>query len=177
MSIRIGDHTARQTQVKYTVAKTLGIHCLEDNISFIGTQQKENANYEWDPNYDIRFVFGIDDLYLDDVGVKIEAEVIGGELLDDTNGELTLSSSKTVLTEIMANGKICKPGACGAGYGGNYLALAITGIPLDTKATYTFTLTPFVVYHGGKTVFSEESHKITVSFTDYQMNIEYEKVQ
>ena len=65
--------------------------------------------------------------------------------------------------------------AYGAGYGGNYIALAITDIPLDPAATYTFTLTPYVTYHGGETVFSETSHKITVSFNDYQMNIGCEK--
>ena len=77
----------------------------------------------------------------------------------------------------MANGKVYKPGACGAGYGGNYLALAITNIPLDATATYTFTLTPYVTNHGAEPSFSETSHKITVSFTDYKMNIAYEKAE
>ena len=61
--------------------------------------------------------------------------------------------------------------------GGNYLALAITDIPLDTGATYTFTLTPYVAYNSGETVFSDEAHKITISFTDYKMNIAYEKAE
>ena len=61
----------------------------------------------------------------------------------------------------MAGGKVCTPGAYGAGYGGNYIALAITDIPLDPAATYTFTLTPYVTYHGGETVFSETSHKFS----------------
>ena len=57
-------------------------------------------------------------------------------------------------------GEVCTPGAYGAGYGGNYIALAITDIPLDPAATYTFTLTPYVTYHGGETVFSETSHRL-----------------
>ena len=77
----------------------------------------------------------------------------------------------------MANGKVCKPGVNGAGYGGNYLALAITDIPLDPDAVYTFTLTPYVAYNSGETVFSDEAHKITISFTDYKMNIAYEKAE
>ncbi len=101
--------------------------------------------------------------------------MVGSALYEDASGELTCSSSKTVLNNIMAGGKVCTPGAYGAGYGGNYIALAITDIPLDPAATYTFTLTPYVTYHGGETVFSETSHKITVSFNDYQMNIGCEK--
>ena len=175
MSIRLGDHVARTSKVKYDVKKDFGIYFLDSNIDYIGTQEKEEANYKWDPTYDLRFVFGIDDIYLDDVGVKVEAEVTGGTAFDDASGELTLSSSRTVLTGIMANGKVCKPGVNGAGYGGNYLALAITDIPLDTGATYTFTLTPYVAYNSGETMFSDEAHKITISFTDYKMNIAYEK--
>ena len=91
-------------------------------------------------------VFGIDDVYLDDVGVKVEAEMMGGTLYEDVSGELTCSSSKTVLNSIMAGGEVCTPGAYGAGYSGNYIALAITDIPLDPAATYTFTLTPYVIY-------------------------------
>ena len=101
--------------------------------------------------------------------------MVGGTFYDDVSGELTCTSSRTVLNNVMANGKICKPGVNGAGYGGYYLALAITNIPLDPAATYTFTLTPYVTYHSGETVFSETSHKITVSFIDGKMNIGYEK--
>ena len=177
MSIRIGDHTPRQTQVKYSISKDFGIHCLDSEISFIGTQQKEDANYEWDTKYDLRFIFALDDLYLNDVGVKVEAEMTGGTMYDDASGELTASSSRTVLNGIMANGEVRKPGSHGTGYGGNYLALAITDIPLDSDAIYTFTLTPYVTYHGGETVFSESSHKITVSFIGDRMNIGYEKAE
>ena len=175
MAIRVGDHTTRQTLVKYNIAKGFGIHCLDSNVNFIGTQQKENANYKWDTDFDLRFIFSLDDLYLEDVGVKVDAEMSGGKLYNDASGTLNVSSSRTVLNSVMANGEICKPGAYGAGYGGYYLALAITAIPLDTSATYTFTLTPYVTYHGGETVFSETSHRITVSFNDYQMNIGCEK--
>lgn len=172
MAIRVGDHALRNTRAKYTVSKDFGIRCLDSNISFIGTQEKENANYGKDTEYDLRFVFGIDDLYLNDVGVKVEVEVNGGSTLDNARGELTLSSSKKVLNEIMVSGKVCKPGANGAGYGGNYLALAITDIALDTSATYTFTITPYAMHNGGKTVFSEP-YTVTVSFTDHKMNITY----
>jgi hypothetical protein len=177
MSIRLGDHVARTSKVKYDVKNDFGIYFLDSNIEYIGVQEKENANYNYDPTYDLRFVFGIDDIYLDDVGVKVEAEVTGGNLVEDASGELTLSSSSKVLTGIMASGKVCKPGINGAGYGGNYLALAITDIPLDTDATYTFILTPYVVYNNGERVFSKEAHRKTVSFTDYKMNIAYEKAE
>ena len=175
IAIRVGDHTSRQTRVKYDIAKDFGIHCLDSEISFIGTQEKENANYEWDTKYDLRFIFALDDLYLNDVGVKVEAEMSGGTMYDEASGELTISSSRTVLNGVMANGEVRKPGSHGAGYGGYYLALAITDIPLDTTATYTFTLTPYVIHHGGETVFSEVSYKITASFTGDKMNISYEK--
>ena len=165
---------ARTSKVKYDVKNDFGIHFIDSSIEYVGSQEKENANYNYDSSYDIRFIFGIDDLYLDDVGVKVEAEVSGGTMYDEVSGEMTISSSRTVLTEIMADGKVCKPVVNGAG-GGNYLALAITDIPLDTGATYTFTLTPYVTYNTEETVFSKDSHKITVSFTDYKMNIAYEK--
>ena len=175
MSIRLGDHVARKAKVKYDVKNDFGIQFLDSTIDYIGAQEKENANYNYDNNFDIRFVFGFDDLYLEDVGIKVEAEMTGGKKYDDVSGELTSSSSRTVLNNIMADGKICKPGVAGAGYGGYYLALAITEIPLDTSATYVFKLTPYVTYHGGATVFSETSHEITVNFVDGQMNIGYGK--
>ena len=174
MAIRIGDHTDRQTRVKYDIAKDFGIHCLDSEINFIGTQQKEDANYELDTKYDLRFIFALDALYLNDVGIKVEAEMSGGEKYDAASGTLTASSSRTVLNGVMANGEVRKPGAYGAGYGGYYLALAITDIPLDTSATYTFTLTPYVTHHGGETVFSEASHTVKVNFVDGEMNINYE---
>ena len=175
MSIRLGDHVARQAKVKYDVKNDFGIQFLDNTIDYIGVQKKEKANYEYDQNYDLRFVFGMDDLYLEDVGVNVEVEMVGGTFYDDVSGELTCTSSRTVLNNVMANGKICKPGVNGVGYGGYYLALAITNIPLDSAATYTFTLTPYVIYHGGENVFSETSHKVTVNFVDGQMNIGYEK--
>ena len=69
------------------------------------------------------------------IGRHTEAEMVGSALYEDASGELTCSSSKTVLNNIMAGGKVCTPGAYGAGYGGNYIALAITDIPLDPTAT------------------------------------------
>ena len=176
ITVRLGDYTPRKSRVTYTVSDDFGIRCIDDNINFIGTQEKEDANYGWDPTYDIRFVFGIDDIYLSDVGVKVEAAVTGSTTFDDVDGELTLSSSKTVLTGIMVNGKVYTPGACGAGYGGNYLALAIKDIPLDSDATYTFILTPYVRYHGEKTVFSERSQKITINFVNNEMQIVYDEI-
>ena len=175
MAIRLGDHTPRKTQVKYSVSDNFGIHCIDESINYIGVQEKENANYNADLAYGLRFIFGIDDIYLGDVGVKVEAEMTGSIIYEDVSGELICSSSRTVLNNVLAGGKVCTPGAYGAGYGGNYIALAITDIPLDHAATYTFTLTPYVTYHSGETVFSETSHKITVSFIDGKMNIGYEK--
>ena len=80
MAIRVGDHTTRQTLVKYDIAKDFRIHCLDSNVNFIGTQQKENANYKWDTDFDLRFIFSLDDLYLEDVGFKVDAEMSGGNL-------------------------------------------------------------------------------------------------
>ena len=176
ISVRIGDHTPRKTQADYTVSADFGIRFIDSDINIIGTQQKENANYRWDPTFDIRFVFGIDDIYLSDVGVKVEASVKGGNMFDDASGELTLSSSETVLTDIMVNGKICQPGAYGAGYGGYYLALAVTDIPLDTSATYTFTLTPYVKHHGNTAELFGDTYKITATFENYEMKVLYDDI-
>ena len=144
ISIRVGDHTARQTQVKYSVSNDFGIRCIDNAISFIGVQEKENANYNYDLTYDLRFIFGIEDLYLGDVGVKVEAKMMGGTLDEDVSGKITRSSSKTVFKSIMFGGKVCTPGAYGAGYGGNYIALAITDIPLDTGIFLTSSVLPVV---------------------------------
>ena len=171
ISIRMGDHALRKTRVRYTVSDDFGIRSIGDGISFIGTQGREDANYNYDPTFDLRFVFGLDDIYLDDVGVKVEAAVSGGNLFDNASGILNVSSSRTVLNSVMANGKICQPGACGEGYGGCYLALAITAIPLDTSATYTFVLTPYTVRNDGETIFSENAYEITVTFENYKMKI------
>ena len=175
VSVRLGDHVMRTTRVKYGVKNDFGIHFLDSTIDYIGAQEKEDANYNYDTTFDLRFVLALDDLYLKDVGVKIEAAMTGGNLYEDAQGELTCSSSKTVLNNIMADGKIYKPAVNGAGGGGYYLALAVRDIPLDTSATYNFTLTPYVTYHGDEPVFSEVSYKITVSFVGDKMNFGYGK--
>lgn len=173
ISIRMGDHIARKSRARFTVSDDFGIRSIGDGISFIGTQSEINANFDYDPTFDLRFIFGLDDIYLKDVGVKVEASVTGGEILDDADGELTCSSSRKVYTNVMADGKVYQPGACGVGYGGYYLALVVKDIWLDTSATYSFVVTPYMERHNGETIFSEISYNITVTFENGQIKISY----
>ena len=175
-AIRIGDHVKRKAKVKYDILNDLGIHFINSDINYIGVQGKEDADYNNDSTFDLRFVFGIDDLYLDDVGFNVDTEVIGGGL-DESNGTKVVSANSRVLTGINENGNIGKPGVDGAGYGGYYLALVVEGIELDRLSTYKFNITPYVkknLVEGKK--FFNYSYLITVTFDGDKMNIESEKI-
>ena len=173
MSIRLGDHVRRQTQAKYEVDSNFGIHFLDDTIEYIGAQEQENADYSADENFDIRFVFGFDDLYLEDVGVKVEAAVSDG-----TTGTKVLSADGKALTAVAVNGVTKKIGVNGIGYGGYYMAAAITGIELDTSKTYTFTLTPYLKgIEAEEVTYMDYSYEITVTFDENdKMVIDYDKI-
>ena len=73
----------------------------------------------------------------------------------------------------MANGKVCKPGARGDGYGGYYLALVVKDIDLDPSAIYTFKFTPYMKRNNGEIKLSENSYKVTVFFENNQIKILY----
>ena len=178
LGIRLGDHVIRTSRVKYDVKNDLGIYFLDNSIEYIGAQEKENANYNFDTSFDMRFVFGLDDLYLEDVGVKVDVRMIDGDVLGSAGGEVTRSSSRKVLEEVLAGGVVCKPVVNGAGGGGYYLALAVKDIALDTSATYKFTLTPYTRLHKADAVsFMPYSYEITVNFVDNQMKIDFAEIR
>lgn len=173
MAVRVGDHVARICRARAEIDSTFGIHFLDDTIEYIGAQEKENADYSADETFDIRFVFGFDDLYLEDVGVKVDASVSDG-----TTGTKVLSAEGKALTAIAANGVTKKVGVNGIGYGGYYMATAITGIELDTSKTYTFTLTPYLNrVEASDVTYMPYSYEITVSFDENdKMVIDYNKI-
>ncbi len=173
ISIRLGDHVTRKSKVKYDIKNDFSISFLDDEIKYIGVQEKENADYSADDTFALRFVFGLDDIYLEDAGIKAKVSRTGGSD-GDVGGEKNISASKTVLTEVLESGKVRKPGVRGAGYGGYYLALSINEIELDTAATYTFELTPYVKNHQiDGVVYMPDTYTIKVSFSGGKAVIDY----
>ena len=178
ISIRFGDHVTRQTRAKYNIASDFGIQFIDSGVEYIGMQEKEDANYYYDTTFDLRFVFGIDDIYLEDVGVNVRAEMTGSALYGDMSGDETLSSSNTVLTEILENGVIRKPGCNGAGYGGYYYMLVVEDIALDTDAEYTFTLSPYIKRASVTTkTFADTKYVIKVHFENGKLVSEFSEAE
>ena len=178
IGVRLGDNVARSSMVKYDVKNDFGIFFLDNSIEYIGMQEKEDANYEEDSAFDLRFVFGLDDLYLEDVGIKVDAAISGGSTVGNIDGSITASSYRNVFGEVSVGGEVCKPVVNGAGGGGYYLALAIKDVELDTTATYTFTLTPYIKLHETEAEsFMPYSYEITVSFENNQIKVGFEEVK
>ena len=178
IGVRLGDNVARSSMVKYDVKNDFGIFFLDNSIEYIGMQEKEDANYEEDSAFDLRFVFGLDDLYLEDVGIKVDAAISGGSTIGNTDGSITASSYRNVFDAVSVGEEICKPVVNGAGGGGYYLALAIKDVELDTTATYTFTLTPYIKLHETEAEsFMPYSYEITVSFENSLMKVDFEEIK
>lgn len=173
MAVSVGDHTRRICCARSEIDSTFGIHFLDDTVEYIGAQEKENADYSADEKFDIRFVFGFDDLYLEDVGVKVEASVSDG-----TKGEKVLAANNVALTAISVNGVEKQVGVNGIGYGGYYMATAIKDIDLDLANTYTFKLTPYIEkQYASEVTYMPYSYEITVSFdSNAKMVIDYNKI-
>ena len=173
MAIRLGDHVSRITRAKYEVNSNFGVRFLDSTPEYIGAQEKENADYSSDEKFDIRFLFGFDDLYLEDVGVKVEASVSDG-----TSGEKILSAGSKALKAVSVGGVTKQVGVNGVGYGGYYMAAAITDIDLDLDSVYTFVLTPYIEkQYATELTYMPYSYEITVSFDDNaKMVIDYKKI-
>ena len=173
MAVRIGDHVARICCARSEIDSTFGIRFLDSTPEYIGAQEKENADYSSDEKFDIRFIFGFDDLYLEDVGVKVEASVSDG-----TSGEKILSAGSKALKAVSVGGVTKQVGVNGVGYGGYYMATAITDIDLDLDSVYTFVLTPYIEkQYATELTYMPYSYEITVSFDDNaKMVIDYKKI-
>ena len=121
----------------------------ESYPEYVGVQQSTDVG----DTYDLRFVAGLDDIYVNNVGFYVEVEEDG------------LLKNKTVTGNTVFE-SLCQTGlsplkACQLSEGQYLTALVISNIP--TEGTYRFTVTPFVTKRDG-TVLSGNAQ--TVVFSD-----------
>ena len=125
---------------------------------YIGSQVKMNSDSA-STSYDVRFVLGVDDIYVHDIEYDIVASSSDG-----TVGETkTVSSLSMVYSSIVAETE--KLNAYKFDEGKYFSVFSVTDIPLaDEKTVYTFEITPYTTAYNptlGKTVRDVMSGAVT----------------
>ena len=141
----------------------------DEKVELIGTQSRNTDNAELD--FDLRFVFGVDDLYVEDIDYKVSVSYNGTDYSDNAK---TQSSEKTVYSSVkVENGADIKS----VDYTeGNYLScLQVCGIPkAEVENTpITFTITPYRVRHNSLEPVELETYIVTATYTDGKVIVDY----
>ena len=141
----------------------------DEKVELIGTQSRNTDNAELD--FDLRFIFGVDDLYVDDIEYKVSVSYDGNDYSDNAK---TQSSEKTVYSSVkVENGASIKSVDHAEG---NYLScLQVCGIPkAEVEGTpITFTVTPYRVRHSSLAPVELETYVITATYADGEVTISY----
>ena len=128
------------------ILKDVSVTVIPDNdIELVGSQLRDADHGAAPETFDLRFVFGVDDIYTEAIGFVVEAYKNG--IKQGVSQELTVSS---VFKALNAGGGTLQAYRCSEG---EYLtAFKIVGIEeVSEKYVYTFRVTPYkTVYGGGK---------------------------
>ncbi len=109
---------------------------LDKGVELVGSQVKKHNDSE---SFDVRFVFGVDDIYVHNIEYDIKASSTDGDV-----GEIkTVDSKSTVYRSIVADGKAVN--AYKYDQGKYFSVFAVEDVPLsDENVTYIFEVTPYI---------------------------------
>lgn len=119
------------------IVKEISVSLIPDsNIEFIGSQSRNSGAEVKEGTFDLRFVFGVDDLYMENAGFRVTAYANGSKV-GEQNVPLT-----SVYKALVAGDSKLQAFECPEG---EYLAaFKIVGIEETTANTnYTFEITPY----------------------------------
>ena len=135
------------------VVESLEINKIRDSkIEYIGSQMKEG---ELPETFDLRFVFGVDDVYVNNVFYRVSAEINAEGKGLDVDSEY----DNKVYSSIVADGKTINAYEY---FEGNYFSvLKVSGVEkADADTLYTFTITPYTVNGKGESVPTGEAYDV-----------------
>ena len=109
---------------------------IEDGLNYIGSQIRTES--ETPLAFDVRFVFGTDDIYVDSIEYDVSVDVDGV-----SRGEGETAVSNTVYRSIYSSVGDVKSWKIGEG--DYFSAFSVDGVELGTESTeYTFRITPYL---------------------------------
>ncbi|MBR4873071.1 MAG: metallophosphoesterase, partial [Clostridia bacterium] len=116
----------------------------DDDIAFIGSQSRNSDKGAAKDTFDLRFVFGVDNLYMGRIGFRVAAYKNGAQV-----GDAQYITTSTVYKALNATGGKLHASQCPEG---EYLAaFKIVGIEETVAAdTYMFKVTPYTENDGVK---------------------------
>ena len=129
---------------------------IDRGLEFVGTQIRKESDTPF--AFDVRFVFGIDDIYVDGIEYDVSVSVNGaGE------GNAKTVESKTVYRSIKADGKAINSWKYDEG--DYFSAFTVDGVEIANASTlYTFRITPyFDKYNQAKGIIERDVSSATVT--------------
>ena len=142
-----------QASYEYIV-ESIEINKIKDSdVEYIGSQVKMASDAE--ATYDLRFVFGVDDLYASGISYHVTAEQ--GDLGAGEGVETEVDAK--VYSSIVAGDKTVSADKY---FEGNYFSVfKVEGVKVTTADTlYTFTITPYVTSASGTKVATGEVYTV-----------------
>jgi hypothetical protein len=121
------------------IVESVEINKIRDSrIEYIGSQVKKASESQFETSFDLRFVFGVDDTYVDGLYYNVT-----GEINNDGEGEIISTDiDSNVYSSIVADGETINAYRY---YEGNYFSVfKIEGVEVtDADNVYTFTISPY----------------------------------
>lgn len=143
-----------QVSYEYIVEEIKLEKIKDSDVEYVGSQVKLGT--EADTPFDLRFVFGVDDLYANGISYHVTAKV--DDLVNASEGKET-DVDANVYSSIIAGGK--KVNAYEYFEGEYFSVFKVEGVEVSTADTlYTFTITPYVTSASGTKVATGEVYTV-----------------
>lgn len=143
-----------QASYEYIVEEIKLEKIKDSDVEYVGSQVKLGT--EADTTFDLRFVFGVDDLYANGISYHVTAKV--DDLVNASEGKET-DVDANVYSSIIAGGK--KVNAYEYFEGEYFSVFKVEGVEVsDAKTLYTFEITPYVTNANGKKVATGEVYTV-----------------
>ena len=161
------NHYARILRcIEHVAIKQVSVTLIpDDSVAFVGAQTRTADGGAADGTFDLRFLFGVDDIFNNAIAFKVKAY--------DINGNVHIENEEVVTNmlydAINAGNDVLKASQCAEG---QYLtALRILGIT-ETSASdrYVFEITPYVVDVFGNTELAGKIFDILLSAGDHDLH-------
>ena len=125
----------------------------DDDIEFIGSQSRNSDKGAAQGTFDLRFAFGVDNIYVDKIGFRVNAYKNG-----ESVGDAQFIPVSTVYKALNAAGGKLQAYRCPEG---EYLAaFKIVGVEeTDESDIYTFKITPYTESDDVK-IYSEDTYRV-----------------